>query len=173
MVYLLVRKQSESDLSDAEILPHRAADVFLLRSSYFPEERGCLIWYVDPKIVVPGQALRLPEAVHWIQKPLAANYENIGSGDINGRLLVQDPARSLGPYTLDLKPWEDDRDLWKDQKVFRRGHLSRVTASSRIPIQIVTQDTAGDKIPYNGYHFIGDPQEFFEELRAEGFSFVD
>ena len=174
MVYLLVRKQTESDLSDAEILPHRVADVFLLRGSYDPEERGCLIWYVDPKIVVPGQDLLLPEAVHWIQKTLAANYENIGSGDINGRLAVQDPSRNLGPYVLDSKPGEDDRDLWKDQKVFRRGHVSRLIQSLGKEPQIEKDGfPAGDKIPYNRYYFIGDPQEFFEELSAEGFSFVD
>jgi len=174
MAYLLVRKQTENDLSDAVIFPHRAVDVFLLRDSYFPEEGGCLIWYVDPKIVVPGQTLKLPEAVHWIQKPLAVNYENIGSGDINGRLAVQNPTRSLGPYVLDLKPWEDDRGLWRDPKVFRRGHVSRsIQALGKEPKIERDGFPAGDKIPYNRYHFIGDPHKLFEELRAEGFSFVD
>ncbi len=90
MTYLVVRKHVQSDLSDAIVMPDRAVDLFLLRAAYNPQERGCLLLYVDPQIVVPGQALMLKEAVHWLTKPLAANYEEIGSGDIRGRSVIQD-----------------------------------------------------------------------------------
>lgn len=164
MSYLLVRKRQESDLSDAEIWPHRVSDVFLLRESYNPEERGCLIWYVDPQLVVPGQSLRLPEAVHWIQKPLAANYEEIGSGDIRGRSMIQDPLRNIGPYVLDMAV---------QPATFRRGYVSRSSQELGVEPKIEETLAAGDKVPYNRFYFIGDPQKLFQELRSEGFTFVD
>ncbi len=173
MVYLVLRKQMESDLGDAEIWPHKVSDVFLLRAVYDTEERGCLIWYVDPSEVASRDPLRLKQNVHWIERPLAANYEEIGSRDINGRLLVQDPSRSLGPYILDLKPEEETTELWRDQKTFRGGHVSRLFEALKKEPRLEDCFVAGDKVPYNRFYYIGDPQELFEELRAEGFSFVD
>ncbi len=173
MTYLVVRKHGQSDLSDAIVMPNRAVDLFLLRVAYDPEERGCLIWYVEPSEVASRDPLRLKQNVHWIEKPLAANYEDIGSRDINGRLLVQDPSRNLGPYILDLKPEEEFAEVWRDQKTFRRGHISRLFEYLKKEPQQEDAFVAGDKIPYNRFYYIGDPQELFEELRAEGFSFVD